>query len=317
MNDTSFAHEEAVERGYEERPRYGVAKLMNDLELSTVSYIRQNWERDDRLAVVKIPRPDGEARQTIRTAEQIVLPAYIQHLREVNETGTDIFISMNSLTATAAGRKKSDIAEVRHVYLDLDEGGKTALRRVLESGTMPTPHHILQTSIDKYQLIWSVGGFAAPQAELLMRGMVQHFGADPAAIDSTRVLRLPGFVNNKYEDRPIVRDIAEKVAAKAEYLPADFPTFVYDQRLAIQQNRTKSVDPGSHSKSHEDWRWTWTQLAHGVDPEQVKAALAQMRPDKPNPRYYAEHTVNRAMATMVEKDPGMKQRISAGMGMGD
>lgn len=292
---------------------------MNDLELSTVSYIKQNWERDDRLAVVVIPRPDGEARQTIRTAEQIVIPAYIQHLREVNETGTDIFISMNSLTASAAGRKKSDIAEVRHVYLDLDEGGKDALRRVVEHRGMPTPHHILQTSIDKYQLIWSVGGFAAPQAELLMRGMVQKFGADPAAIDSTRVLRLPGFVNNKYEDRPMVRDIAEKVAGKAEYSPSDWPAFNYDTKLAVSQNRVAS-DQGAHSKSHEDWRWTWRQLAHGVDPEQVKAALAQMRPDKPNPQYYAEHTVNRAMATMAEKDPGMKTRISPpaySMGMGD
>jgi len=29
--------------------------------------------------------------------------------------------------------------------------------------------------------------------------MVRKFGGDPAATDSTRVLRLPGFLNRKYE----------------------------------------------------------------------------------------------------------------------
>ena len=36
------------------------------------------------------------------------------------------------------------------------------------------------------------------EAENLMRAMAREFGGDPAATDSTRVLRLPGFYNKKY-----------------------------------------------------------------------------------------------------------------------
>ena len=37
------------------------------------------------------------------------------------------------------------------------------------------------------------------EAEAMLRAMARRFGGDPAATDSTRILRLPGFVNRKYE----------------------------------------------------------------------------------------------------------------------
>ena len=37
------------------------------------------------------------------------------------------------------------------------------------------------------------------EAEALNQAMVREFDGDPAATDSTRVLRLPGFANKKYE----------------------------------------------------------------------------------------------------------------------
>ena len=49
------------------------------------------------------------------------------------------------------------------------------------------------------------GGIAQDQAEMLQRAMVREFGGDPAATDSTRVLRLPEFVNRKYETEHVVR----------------------------------------------------------------------------------------------------------------
>lgn len=39
----------------------------------------------------------------------------------------------------------------------------------------------MNTSQDKWQVLWRVEGFEKSQAEELQRGMVREFGADPAA----------------------------------------------------------------------------------------------------------------------------------------
>jgi len=47
------------------------------------------------------------------------------------------------------------------------------------------------------------------EAETLQRAMVSEFGGDPSATDSTRVLRVPNFVNRKYETQHLVGARAE------------------------------------------------------------------------------------------------------------
>jgi hypothetical protein len=39
-------------------------------------------------------------------------------------------------------------------------------------------------------------------------------------------------------------------------------------------------------------------IARGDEPDQVARAIAAYRPDKPNPQYYAEHTVEKALAAL-------------------
>ena len=53
--------------------------------------------------------------------------------------------------------------------------------------------------------VWKIEGVDQDQAESLLRSLANEFGGDPAATDSTRVLRMPGFANRKYaleEDSP-------------------------------------------------------------------------------------------------------------------
>ena len=52
---------------------------------------------------------------------------------------------------------------------------------------------------EKFQVVWKAEGVTLEEAEALQRAMVREFGGDPAATDSTRVLRLPGFANKKYD----------------------------------------------------------------------------------------------------------------------
>ena len=112
---------------------------------------------------------------------------------------------MNPIKDGADARTKGNIREIRHLYLDLDTGGRDALDAIRNSSEVPAPNFVLDTSPGKHQVVWKVEGIGQEEAESMLRAMANQFGGDPAATDSTRVLRLPGFANRKYEEEFIVQ----------------------------------------------------------------------------------------------------------------
>ena len=134
-----------------------------------------------------------------------------------------------------------------------------------------------------------------------MRAMVRDLGADPAATDSTRVLRLPGLYNHKYAAPHFVtvENLTDEV-----YTPAKFPDYGTDEftgRLressGVAGERRSSY--GGHSQSERDWAYAKRALERGEPPEAIIRAIVMYRSDKPNPQYYAEHTVEKAVAAIA------------------
>lgn len=257
-----------------------------------VPYIQANFESYDTLAVVRIDRRNGDKSfQRIATAEHIASEEYLRHLAAANSAAQDIYISMNALQSGATGRTKTDVEHVRHLWMDLDHGGREALDRI--QSDLPKPHHVLQTSVDKYQLIWSVSGFSKDEAERALRGLAATYGGDPACTDVSRVLRLPGYANHKTNTPHYVRDVAETPATQREYTPSNFPQFT--EQIIRERSQEKQVNAGHGTQSHRDWAWTMRQLESGADPESLIRQLVEMRQDKPHPQYYARRTVEEAM----------------------
>ncbi len=172
--------------------------------LSASEYILQNFEPTDRIAVLVRDRRAGETIQRITTAKNAASSDFQAWLRHKNVT-SDVYIGMNALKGDAQSRTKEDIETIRHLYLDVDRNGPLALEAMENSGLAPQPNFVLETSPEKYQVVWKVEGITQEQAETLQRAMVREFGGDPAATDSTRVLRLPNFVNRKYETGHLVK----------------------------------------------------------------------------------------------------------------
>ena len=260
-------------------------------------YIRQNFEPTDRLAVVVINRKEGKVLQRVETAEGIASPKYQAWLRHENAQGSDIYTSQNALRETATGRTKAEIAAIRHVHLDLDNDGPKALAAIETSAQVPKPSYVISSSPGKYQVIWRVKGITQEQAETLQRRMVQEFGADPAATDSARVLRLPGFFNKKY-DQPF--RVSAEVRSSEVYQLGDFK-LSHDQAQAVQHDsrapRAQAASGRSQkSASEHDWNWVARRLDQGESIEALIQKLTDYRDDKPNPGYYARRTVTRAYA---------------------
>jgi hypothetical protein len=106
---------------------------------------------------------------------------------------------MNPLKKDASTRTKEYIESIRHVYIDLDRGAAESLEAVEHFSVVPTPNYVLNSSPEKHQVVWKVEGMNLQEAEGLLCAMAYEFGGDPAATDATRVLRVPGFANKKYD----------------------------------------------------------------------------------------------------------------------
>lgn len=281
-------------------------------------YLRANFQASDRLAIVALNRTTNDVKQRIATVGRITQDDFQRWLRFLNKEHYEIYVSMNSIREDAFGRKKSDIAQIRHVYLDFDHDGTQAVRNMMARPGMPTPNHLIESSPGKWQAIWRVQGFHAQQAEDLMRHMVREFGADPAAVDSARVLRLPGLYNHKYETPHL---IAVRNPSAEIYTPSHFPSFAIEQAAALpavsrqpRAMRERKAHAGI-SQSERDWAYAKRALARGEDPEAVIQTIATFRSDKPDPQYYARLTVTKAAGGSDAQDKP-KQEVSPSLFLG-
>src|SRR5712664_872357 len=166
---------------------------------SASEYILDNFDQSDRIAMLVLNRDFSETIQRITSAQKAASPEFQAWLRYKNANGSDIYVGMNPLKKHTSTRTKEDIESIRHVYLDLDQGGSEALEAVENSSAVPKPNYVLNSSPEKYQVVWRVEGMSLEEAEGLLHAMARELGGDPAATDATRVLRVPGVANNKYE----------------------------------------------------------------------------------------------------------------------
>jgi hypothetical protein len=269
-----------------------------------VKYIQDNFEEQDRLAIVLIDRDTGSVQQKLMRAAAIASERIQSYLRAMNARDTDVYVSMNALKDQAQGRTKNDVDRIRHIYLDIDTGGKEALDRVLTSPGVPEPHHVLNTSPEKFQAIWRVRDFEKEQAEELLRGMAATHNADRAATDCARVLRIPGFRNCKYEKPHYVSDIHTSARNAPNYGPQDFPRYPEVDRPTAFSNVPVANQLGKGSggsQSEKDFAYVRRALERGESPSDLIAKVAQFRPDKSNPHYYATRTVERAVEAHLTK----------------
>ena len=277
------------------------------------AYLRSRFAPADRLAVVLIAQqgPDkGKVEQKFYSAEQAAGPKVQGFLRYKNANGWDIHASANPLRPGVRRRGKGDVLEARWLYLDADEDGDRILARIdadAAAGRIPAPAAVVNTSPGRYQVLWRIEPTDTARQEALLRSLARRYGTDRAATDCNRVLRLPGFRSRK-------RDCEVRLLRHCQGPPARIQDFPYEpeERERIPQRRgplrpapgADRSPGGDRTKSGEDWAWTRDQLRKGRDPGAIEAELADRRPDKPNPAYYARTTVANAQRSLARYREG-------------
>lgn len=261
-------------------------------------YLRDNFWPSDRIAILVLNRTRRETTQRITSAEKAGSSGFQAWLKYKNANGADIYVGMNPLKTNASTRTKDDIETIRHLYIDLDHAGSTALEEIESSNLVPRPNYVLSTSEGKYQVVWKVEDISLEDAEGLQRAMVNEFGGDPAATDSTRVLRLPGFANKKYTESFYVR---ARLESTQTYHLRDFKLQIDSQDSPRHQHQDMGSGyaqrPTALSQSERDWAFAKRALARGDDPQEVIRRIADYRAEEKHPNY-ARYTVEKAQAAL-------------------
>ena len=273
--------------------------LFKARRLSAAQYVLALHQPEDRVAVLVRNRVREQTMQRILSVEDIASPPFQEWLKQQNDAGADIFLGMSPLRANSFARTKESVREIRHVYLDLDEDAPSSLRAIRTEGNTPVPNFILDTSPEKNQVVWRVDGLDREQAESLLRSLATQFNGDIAATDISRVLRMPGFANRKYNEAFVARAIQE---SNAIYNLRDFVLYEDSpeapRRLSEGQNPPRRMPSGHRSQSEADWAYAKRALARGDAPETVMQRIADYRfDDKADPQYYARLTVTKALSS--------------------
>lgn len=119
----------------------------------------------------------------------------IPELEVANAKGAGIFVAVNEFDGQ---RKKENLKRVRCIHGDFDG---VAPGQVATIKSKLVPSIIVQSSTpDRLQMYWLLADgetVDAVTAEAINRRLVEY-GADAAAVDVARLLRLPGFRHMKY-----------------------------------------------------------------------------------------------------------------------
>jgi hypothetical protein len=248
----------------------------------------------------------GETTQRISTTAKVTDSPFQDWMRYKNDRdGCDIYVGMNALKATAFTRTKHDVLAVRHLYADLDHDGSASVAAIEKSTLVPAPNYVLNTSPDKYQVIWRVEDIDLAQAETLLRAIAREFDGDNAATDAARVLRVPGFMNKKYDQDFLVsaQHHSDRVYHARDFKLRTEPVDSGYRQLRRSPSQPNRSEPRHISQSERDWAYVKSALTSGADPEELIAQLARSRAnDKSDPEYYARLTVRKAK-TALEDPP--------------
>ena len=234
--------------------------------------------------------------QRIVPLERALAPRYLGWLAHENSIGANIYVAANPLHCGSRKRTKECIAAVRHLYLDLDTDGEARLASLRASDAVPPPNAIVSTSFGKYQVLWRVDGFTSEQQESALKLLAITFGGDPACTDCNRVLRLPGFLNCKYDPAwPVTVEYPGNSTWNSDDFRLDI---LAADAIFSSPSITPRKHPANHTNSEHDWAWVLHELALGKDAAKLTRKLASRRADKPNPLYYAQRTVDVASARL-------------------
>ena len=240
---------------------------------------------------VNKPEPDPLHRrypnQTIEQVERL-----IPELETLNKQGAGIFAAVNQCTGQ---RSAESITRIRGVHADMDD---VTLAQLSTIAARLVPSITVQSSApERQQLYWLLKAdevLQKDEAKAINQRLVEY-GADKAAVDSARLLRIAGFKHMKYRQEgrtPTVTAVYSGASYTADEIRKAFPpkttlsstrvtTVPINQQLPPALNTSiqlvNGIEQAVASIERQLWAGNWQairQFGQQTYPSQSEADMA-------------------------------------------
>ena len=248
---------------------------------------------------------DGRTEHRFTKANQV--ENYIKYLRHANSQGADIYFTPSVLKDNKSRKRTKDNFEDFQsvIYLEFDTPNQ--FDTLINNRVMPYPSAVVGSSEGRNHVYWKLSEpIPKRKQEELMANLARSVGADTAATDVSRVLRLPTFCNKKPErsnyqcqlvypskpEDPKIETTLEGLASICEdYEETEILSQHAHACATVSIKRSSAID-----RSAQDWALVNKKLfGDQMSPEDVQTWLMERRKDKPNPHYYSTRTVKKAL----------------------
>ena len=95
-------------------------------------FLTRCFHPGETIALLLRKESPASTTQRIVTLEKAIAPRYLAWLRYENHNGANVYVAANPLRAGSRKRTKDCIAEVRHLYLDIDVDGDKKIAALME-----------------------------------------------------------------------------------------------------------------------------------------------------------------------------------------
>jgi P4 family phage/plasmid primase-like protien len=134
--------------------------------------------------------------------DSAIVPHVGEELQRLNESGAGIFVTINFTDGN--GRDTKNILGLRAVFIDDDQGRDLSVNGFGDDDVMGLAPNIIVKSAGGYHAYWLIDRWAPKdQFRPVQIALAKRFGTDPKIMDLPRVMRIPGFLHNKAEPKPV------------------------------------------------------------------------------------------------------------------
>ena len=178
--------------------------------------------------------------------------ALLPVLHAINNQGAGIFVARNQCTGH---RNEANVSRIRGIHADMD--GITEVQLASVTAVLQPTIVVQSSGPGRYQLYWQLAeGETLTKAETkaINQCLVKRYGADKAAVDVARLLRLPGFKHMKYREAgktPTVTATIYGHAHTADQIRQAFPPSQTDGPPGKQSINIQTAATIPHSLTHQ------------------------------------------------------------------
>jgi hypothetical protein len=236
--------------------------------------------------------PENKAEAGRATRERIVYDrtewrSAFMAMKAWNADGYAVFMVVNA----GAGFKDAEIHTVRSIFVDSDEADPDKAAAIREAVLAAKPTLLVNTSGNKFHGHWLINDLPVGEFSTVQKALATKFGTDPAVINLSRLMRVPGFLHQKYQPVRVTLEVLDHPPLTAEevreWLAPEL--LAQQQRVAVHQARIQQAIPLGNDEearlasalaklnpddNRDDWMKTIAALYHSGMPNGLAICIA-------------------------------------------